>query len=302
VVVNDSNFEYERYWGDDMPTDSKRYEKDRKRTMIDRAVSSATASYYSLIEPRLLKRARMDAERVEYGRGEPLISVYVPTYNRAEILMERAVPSVLAQSYKNIEFLIVGDCCNDRTEEWVTGVEDPRIRFVNLPSRERRYPPTAENHWFAGPVVAANHALSSVGGKWIARIDDDDTWTPDHLEKLLRFAQQGDCEFVSADYEAERYGQRAVVRCEEEPRIGGTQTWLYRGYLKLFKYNINCWRKAWNRVNDLDLQERMSSAGVRMDYLEEVVAYVLPRPGEETIGLDAYRQAEEEKLDHFSFA
>jgi hypothetical protein len=139
-------------------------------------------------------------------------------------------------------------------------------------------------------------------GKWIARIDDDDIWTSDHIEALLTFAQKGKYEFVSAVYKTERHGQKMIIDAKgDTPRIGGTQTWLYRSYLRFFKYNINCWRKSWNRVNDIDLQVRMHQAGVRMGFLNKVVAAVLPRPGEVTVGLEAYKLTEEKKQEHFSF-
>lgn len=271
--------------------------------MINKIICGFNNWRFTLAEPLLLKIARTKHEK-EYlnSKGNPLISVYVPTYNRVALLIERAVKSVLSQTYTNFEFIIVGDCCTDDTEARVKTIKDSRIRFYNLPIRGYRYPPTAENHWLAGPVVAANQALSMVRGKWIARIDDDDEWTPDHLEVLLRFAQEGKYEFVSGSYEAERYGKRTVVDAKDDnPRIGGTQTWLYRSYLKFFKYNINCWRKNWNRVNDTDLQDRFDKAGVRVGFLEKMVAYILPRPGETTIGLDAYKQTAEEKIKHFKF-
>ena len=235
--------------------------------------------------------------------GESLVSVCVPTYNRARLLVERAVTSVLAQTYRNFELIIVGDHCTDETAELLAEVRDPRIRFYNLPRRVRRYPPTVENHWFVGGAVPANEALDLVQGKWIARIDDDDMWTPDHIDSLLAFAQRGRYEFVSGAYIAERHGTRVVVNVEDqEPRIGGVQTWLYRSYLRFFKYNVECWRKSWNRVWDVDLQDRLVRAGVRTGFLDRVVAYVLPRPGEVTVGLEAYRLSEGEKLDHFKFS
>jgi len=264
-----------------------------------------------------LRLARLRYEKFYKNKNEkPLISVYIPTYNRAKILMERSVPAVLAQSYKNFELIIVGDHCTDETEKLVSGINDPRVRFYNIPKRGYRYPPTAENHWLAGPVVAANQALKMVRGKWTARIDDDDIWTEDHLASLLDFAEEGNFEFVSALYEEERRGKRKVVDGERangpyfnpkskgdelDPKLGGTQTWLYRSYLRFFKYNINCWRKNYNRVNDIDLEIRMYKAGARMGFLEKVVAYVLPRPGEDTVGLEAYRAGEKEKLEHFRF-
>lgn len=273
------------------------------RTMKDKLISGFNSFRYALTEPNRLRLVRVRYDHFYSSLGDvPLISVYTPTYNRGELLIERAVDSVLKQTYKNFEFIIVGDHCTDNTEDLISKINDPRIRFYNIPKRGYRYPPTAENHWLAGPVVAANTALDMVLGKWIARIDDDDVWTPDHLEVLLQFAQQGNYEFVSSSYVAERNGQRIVVDVKDvKPRIGGTQTWLYRSYLCFFKYNINCWRKSWNRVNDTDLQDRMYKAGVKMGFLDKVVAYVLPRPGETTVGLEAYKFNEKEKLDHYKF-
>lgn len=282
---------------------SKKIKGQTGRSAQDRVICGLNALRYRTTEPFKLKIARSKYSRIYRAAKEPpLISVYIPTYNRAKILMERSVPSVLNQTYRDFELVIVGDCCTDGTEEAVSRIKDPRVRFYNIPERSWRYPESAENHWLAGPVVPANTALKMVKGSWIARIDDDDIWTPDHLEVLLRFAREGDYEFVSASYITERHGKRFTVDAKDEkPRIGGTQTWLYRSYLRSFRYNINCWRKSWNRVNDTDLQDRFYRAGVRMGFLDRVVAYVLPRPGETTVGLDAYKLAEAEKLAHYRF-
>lgn len=276
----------------------------RKRTVYDRLVSAANLLRYSLTEPVLLRLERWWHAGHNYRRSpeKPLISVYVPTYNRAALLLERAVPSVLDQTYRNLELIVIGDCCTDGTPEAMAEIRDPRLRFFNLPYRKKRYPDDVEIHWLAGPVVAANRALDMVQGRWIARIDDDDTWSLSHLEKLLTFALDGDYEFVSASYKTVRNGKEVVVSGDpSQPGIGGTQTWLYRSYLRFFRYNINCWRKAWNRVNDTDLQDRMQKAGVRMGFLDEVVAYVLPRPGESKVGLQAYLYDRQGKQSHLSF-
>ena len=292
-------------------------EKIRKRSLTDKSISVFNEFYFAVTEPLKLKVARLRFENQYSDFTEnPLISVCVPTYNRAELLLDRAVKSVLAQSYKNFELIIIGDHCTDNTVELISKINDPRISFYNIPKRGYRYPPIAENHWLAGPVVAANQALSMVQGKWIARIDDDDIWTSDHLALLLDFAQSGSYEFVSALYEEERMGKRKVVDGEPAdgpyfnpkvrgggvgPKLGGQQTWLYRSYLRFFRYNINCWRKNHNRVNDIDLETRMYKAGVRMGFLEKVLGYILPRPGEKTIGSAAYQEAAKEKEEHFKF-
>lgn len=289
-----------------------------KRTWQDKVISGFNEFYYNATEPLKLRLARIRFElNYEKPDVEPLISVYTPTYNRGNILMQRALPSVLAQTYKNFEYIIVGDCCTDITAELVAKINDSRIIFYNLPTRGYRYPPTAENHWLAGPVVAANQGLKMLKGKWIARLDDDDGWTSDHLESLLRFARNGNYEFVSAQYVEMSYGKKRVVDGEriqgpyynksnkpvkgDNPKINGPLTWLYRSYLKFFKYNINCWRKSWNRVNDTDLSVRLFKAGVRMGFLDKPLAFYEPRPGEQTIGLAAYKLSESEKLKHFEF-
>ena len=281
-------------------------------------VSSINSIRYNLTEPIMLRIAREKYQSLyDQQDKNPLVSVYIPTYNRANILMEKAVPSVLNQTYNNIELIIVGDCCTDDTEALVSEIKDERVKFYNLLNRGYRYPPTAENHWLAGPVVAANMGLNLVSGKWIARIDDDDIWTIDHIEILLKFAIKFDYEFVSAQHIEERHGKRQVAKIfgakdsyytrsdrpvmGYNPKICGTQTWLYRSYLRFFKYNIHCWRKNWNRVNDIDLSIRMFRSNVRMGFLEQVVAYVLPRPGEETVGLDAYLSQEKEKIETYKF-
>ncbi|MBU1345139.1 MAG: glycosyltransferase [Proteobacteria bacterium] len=276
---------------------------EQKRTVTDRIISNARSVYYGIYEPRQLKVARKENALQQFSaQKEPFISVYVPTYNRGDILIERAVSSVLNQTYTNFEFIIIGDHCTDNTENLVKKIKDKRIRFYNIPQRGYRYPPTPENHWFAGPVIAANTALEMVKGDWIARIDDDDIWTDDHLEVLLNFAQKGDFEFVSSSYMTIRQGKEIIVDERDQiPRIGGTQTWLYRSYLKFFKYNIDCWRKAWNRVNDTDIQDRIYKAGVKMGFLDQVTCHIIPRPGEDTIGLEAYRATADEKMEHFKF-
>jgi len=290
----------------------------KKSSIKNQVISWSNSLRYTITEPLILKilRFKYQSQYLDV-QEDSLVTVYVPTYNRAEILMERAVPTVLAQTYKNFELLIIGDHCTDKTEEYVRSIKDPRLRFYNIPEREYRYPPTAENHWLAGPVVAANKGLELSRGKWIARVDDDDTWTSDHIESLLRFAQKGGYEFVSARYLEERYEEKRIDEGRgardpyytrkkrtikgPNPLIGGTATWLFRSYLKFIKYNINCWRKSWNRVNDIDYSLRIYKAGVRMGFLPEVKAFIIPRPGEDTVGLEAYLAQEKEKEKHFNF-
>ncbi len=274
--------------------------------------------YYSVSEPIKLRYFRYMNRKVQQEyEDKPLISVYVPTYNRCSILMERAIPSVLNQTYRNFEFIIVGDGCTDETERSVLGLNDPRIRFVNIKRKKRKFPNTVKNHWLAGPVTPANYALSMVKGDWIARIDDDEQWTEDHLKKLLEYAIINNKEFVTANVESIVDGVPVICKghkmfsdyfCTkdlkgtrtENPEIGGTSTVLYRSFLKSFKYNKNCWRKSINSANDIDLYIRFVKARVKIGHLNRVVTLQHPRPGEKTIGWDAYNRDSDNKIQHFN--
>jgi len=235
----------------------------------------------------------------------PLISIYIPTYNRAQLLKERAITSVLNQTYENFELIIVSDGSMDNTKEVVESIDDKRIRFYEIERKRPHHNYDSEKDWFISASYPANFALDKVKGEWIAKIDDDDIWTKDHLEKLLKFAQEGDYEFVSSKYVYEKNGEKHVFNGVymlspyfypkrkginiDSPKYGGHSTWFYRAYLNKYKYNPKVYKKKWNRVDGEDLVLRMYEKGVRMGFLEDVTLYILPRPNEVEIGLQAVK-------------
>ena len=97
-------------------------------------------------ERRRLTRARSLHGNAYDGNTEPLITITIATFNRAEILTRRTLPIVLAQTYQNFEIVIVGDHCTDDTEQQLQRLGDSRIRFINLPERGR-YPQKRERRW-----------------------------------------------------------------------------------------------------------------------------------------------------------
>lgn len=260
------------------------------QTIYDKFISWLNGARYSITEPIMLRMVRARYEHLYSSAAEdPLVSVTIPTFNRGPLLIERSLSSVLAQTYQNLEVVIVGDACTDNTPALLAQIKDPRVRFVNL-SQRGRYPQEVSCRWFVAGAKPANKTLELARGKWIAWLDDDDLFTSDHIEKLLRFAQKHKYEFVAGLYEEERNGTRTIAGHQSHayPEYGGHSTWLYRSYLRFFKYNADSWRKSWNRPADIDLQLRMRSAGARMGALNQVVTYVLPRPGSSTVGLDAH--------------
>lgn len=102
----------------------------------------------------------------------PEITVLMPVYN-AEKYLRRALESVLNQTFKNFEFLIINDGSTDTTVNIINSYNDPRIRIV-----------TQEN---AGVAKALNKGLNLASCELIARIDADDICTLDRLEKQVDF-------------------------------------------------------------------------------------------------------------------
>jgi len=93
-----------------------------------------------------------------------LISVILPTYNRGKYI-KRAIESVLIQTYKNIELIIIDDGSTDRTSEIIDVIskKDPRVVVVT-------------NDTNLGLVKNLNKGIKKAKGELIARIDDDDYW------------------------------------------------------------------------------------------------------------------------------
>lgn len=247
---------------------------------------------YKLKEPLFLALARRSRAHKYYEQKDPLVSIIIATYNRSSILIERTIPSLLRQTYANIEIIIVGDNCIDDTKEKIANVKDERVKFYDLDKRGR-YPNNIKDRWFVQGTKPRNVGMSLADGMWFVFISDDEILYPNHIETLLRAAQIGDYEFISAAYEEERNGARKVIYPSafdpNQPNFycGGMQTWLYRSYLKCFKWNIHSWRKSINRPVDYDLCLRFKYCGVKMGCINTVVGLNPVVEGTDTVGYEA---------------
>lgn len=107
----------------------------------------------------------------------PLVSVIIPAYN-AEQFIARTLESVLAQTYRNIEVLVIDDGSQDDTAAIVCGYkqQDDRVRLLYQAN--------------AGVAAARNLAIQSSRGEFIAPIDADDIWNPEAIAKLVARFQQ----------------------------------------------------------------------------------------------------------------
>lgn len=117
-----------------------------------------------------------------------LVSVITPTYNCADFIGE-TIKSVLRQSYKSWEMIIVDDCSTDDTIKIVKKYADNDIRI--------KYYKLDEN---LGAAAARTKAMELACGKYMAFLDSDDLWTPHKLERQIKFMENNDYAFSCTAY------------------------------------------------------------------------------------------------------
>lgn len=174
---------------------------------------------------------------------QPLVSVCVATYERAHLLLERSLPSVLAQTYTNFELIVVGDGCADNTAAAVASIADPRLRFVNLPERGR-YPADPLRRWMVAGTPAMNHALALARGDYVTHLDDDDEYLPERLEKLVEFAASNGCDAIWHPFWIENpAGQWAMIAAPTFAlRQVTTGSVFYRSWFTRIKWDMEAHR------------------------------------------------------------
>ncbi len=173
-----------------------------------------------------------------------LISIVIATYNRSNVL-RYAIETVLFQSYKNWELIIVGDCCTDDTEEVVGSFKNDRIRFINLEKNIGEQ---------SGPN---NHGVSIANGSFIAFLNHDDLWFPNHLELLYQKLHSSRYDLVySNHYIVPVDGKLSLLRISENNKkksyYSPASTWLFNkelynevGPFKYYKKIYNVPSQEW---------------------------------------------------------
>src|SRR5690348_7948029 len=106
----------------------------------------------------------------------PLVSIVLPTYNRAGLIME-TIESILYQSWKNWELFVVDDESTDNTGELVKGLKDERIHYIRISKT-------------GIGIRLKTFGFQQAKGDLFCFIDSDDCWAPDKLEKQIEALRQ----------------------------------------------------------------------------------------------------------------
>jgi Glycosyl transferase family 2 len=237
------------------------------------------AAYDGIADLRreLIALRRSDSYAATFENRHPLVSVPIATFNAAELLVERAIASVCAQTYDRWEIVVVGDGCTDETATRVEELDDPRIRFVNLPFRTV-YPDNPHDRWMVSGAAPWNRAVELSQGEWIAPLDDDDELLPNHMETLLDLALECRAEYAYGKLEQVAEGDAEPYIFSFPPELGriGMQQAIYLRALSFFECDIYSW--AMEEPTDWNVIRRMREAGVHMAATDTPVArYYLSR-------------------------
>ena len=108
--------------------------------------------------------------------SSPLVSVVMPTYNRANLL-KTSINSILNQTYKNFELIIIDDGSKDNTKNIIFSYNDKRIRYYSNPTNK-------------GISYSRNKGFSLAKGKYIMIMDDDDFSLPNRMELQVNFLEK----------------------------------------------------------------------------------------------------------------
>jgi glycosyltransferase involved in cell wall biosynthesis len=217
-----------------------------------------------------LARAGRDVCWTDEGEAEPLVTVRIATYNRADLLVERSLASALRQTYSRLDILVVGDATDEATDRAMAGVKDPRVRYVNLPARGV-YPADPAKRWLVAGSAPMNAGLDLARGSWIAPCDDDDEFTDDHVEVLLREARARRLELVYgvADMQRDDGSWFQVGRWPLRAGDISHGATLYSLGLRFLRYSGTCWKTP--EPFDWNLWRRMERIGVRAGFIDRVV-------------------------------
>jgi glycosyltransferase involved in cell wall biosynthesis len=200
-------------------------------------------------------------------RTAPLVSVIIPSYNTARQI-SACLDSVFAQTFRDLEVIVVNDGSPD-TPQLETAMQPYIDRIVYIRQENR------------GPSGARNTAIRAAQGKYVALLDSDDIFAPDHLENMVPVIEERGLDLLYCDSFEVQYGVPKGPMFDRYPQVGPVtfekllredccvltstvvalrQTLIDAG---LFDEHYRC-------CEDFELWLRMSSRGAKIDFIERV--------------------------------
>jgi glycosyltransferase involved in cell wall biosynthesis len=182
----------------------------------------------------------------------PFFSVIIPTYNREKSIVE-AVESVLSQTFKDFELLVIDDGSTDGTADLLKPISerDSRLRYIYQQNAERS--------------AARNNGIDQSKGQYLCFLDSDDIYLPEHLEKFHKTITEHGCPvayFLSnaiMEFNGKRKKEPPYVTQTDDPvelmlkiSVASQQVAIHNSILREHKYDVNLRigedQELWSRV------------------------------------------------------
>lgn len=206
----------------------------------------------------------------------PAVSVVIPSFNRAHCI-EACVRSVLAQTFRDLEVIVVDDASKDDTAQRLAAIEDPRVRYLRHETNR-------------GGAAARNTGIQASLAEYVAFLDSDDQWAPEKLERQLRHLEAKGSEYgfsytwlIGRDPEGREIWRTsksidglAVVELLVENCIGTFSSVLARRSALLAVGGLD---ERMRSCQDWDLFVRLNAV-TRVCCLEEYLVYYLQNRGD----------------------
>jgi len=151
--------------------------------------------------------------------SKPLVSIGIPTYNRAAGNLRRVIERSLAQTYANVEVIVSDNCSSDHTSELVRSIDDPRLRYFRQETN-------------IGPNNNFNYCLNQARGEYFLLFHDDDMIDEDFVESCIAALEPG--QSVGAIFTGVRVIDENDTVLEEHPNKATAQsaTEFIRGWFR----------------------------------------------------------------------
>jgi glycosyltransferase involved in cell wall biosynthesis len=194
----------------------------------------------------------------------PRVTIIVATYNWSSVL-RHAIGSVLRQTLADFELIVVGDGCTDDSEHVVTTVNDPRVRWINLPSNTGHQ---------SGPN---NEGLQQARGEIVAYLGHDDLWLPHHLAAIVEAFDRTNCDLAyTVGINVGPDGSVAPVI--PRPESGGFSSPLCMAHRRRVTEDMGGWRdyRELKDPPDVELWRRAQARGYAFTFVPRLTGIKFP--------------------------
>jgi glycosyltransferase involved in cell wall biosynthesis len=199
--------------------------------------------------------------------SSPAVSICIPAFKAERYLLE-TLASVRTQTFADWEIVVTEDGSRDRTEEIVLEFAKTVVQSV----RYHRHDPNQ------GLPATRNHGISTAEAPWIALLDSDDLWTPDHLREVMAIAAKGEADLIHSGSQLfdSDTGRDLEKRFPSPEEIATFPRSLYVSHYTIQPSSVLLRRDLWNRlggfnpdfryVEDREMWLRCARGGGRFAY------------------------------------